>query len=387
MKVLHLITNLEPDGAQIALLDLLRHLPGPGDDFAVAYLMGHPRALRGRQPANFRLLDLSRAGRPDPLLIGRLIRLLRGRRYDLVHTHLVHAGIAGKIAASVAGSIPVVTTRHYASDAKEGTFLYRVENRLTRRCAAVIAVSEAVRAHLIERGIARAERIVTILNGVDSRLFDPSLRRSDRASHAGAPRIGTVGRLHPQKGQAVGLRAFASILQRYPGATFEIIGTGGLRDSLAAQARDLGIAGGVRFLGSVPREELAERMAGWDLAIFPSLWEGFGIAAAEASAMELPVIASRIEGLAEIVEDGATGLLVPPGDPAALAEAVVRVLSNSGAAREMGRAGRIRVASRYSIPSAADQTRQVYESVLARDGSAGWTVGIARRSGEGKRTR
>jgi glycosyltransferase involved in cell wall biosynthesis len=363
MRVLHLITNLEPDGAQTALLDLLRQAPSPSDDFAVGYLVGRPRALEGREPIGCRILDLSRSGNPDPLLLGRLAHLLRAHRYDIVHTHLVHAGIAGKLAA-LAGATPVVTTRHYAWDHKEGTILYRLENRLTRRCAAVIAVSDAVRAYLIDRRIARAEQVVTIPNGVDLERFDPAATRALRVDLASPPRIGMVGRLHPQKGHSVGLRAFSTILRRYPDASMEIVGRGDLRESLEREARELGIAGRIRFHGSVSHADIARHMASWDLAVFPSLWEGFGIAAAEAMAMELPVVASRVEGLAEVVEDGTTGLLVPPDDPRALADAVLRLLSNRAEAEEMGRRGRIRVTDRFSIESGAARIRNVYTSIL-----------------------
>ncbi len=364
MRILHLITNLEPDGAQTALLDLLRHAQSGSDDFTVGYLVGRPRALEGREPLGCHILDLSLGGRPDPLLLGRLTHMLRARRYDLVHTHLVHAGIAGKLAAALAGSTPVVTTRHYAWDHKEGTFLYRLENRLTRRCAAVIAVSDAVRAYLIDRKIARAEQVVTIPNGVDLDRFDPSAMRRNRDDLAAAPRIGMVGRLHPQKGHSVGLRAFSTILRRYPDASLEIVGSGGLRESLEREAGELGIAGRVHFHGSIPHADIARHMAGWDLAMFPSLWEGFGIAAAEAMAMELPVVASRVEGLMEVVEDGTTGLLVPSDDPGALAEAVLRLLSNRAEAGAMGRRGRIRIADRFSVQRGAARIRSVYESVL-----------------------
>lgn len=298
------------------------------------------------------------------MLLGRLTHLLRAHRYDIVHTHLVHAGIAGKLVAALRGSTPVVTTRHYAWDHKEETFLYRLENRLTRRCATVVAVSDAVRAYLIDRKIARADRIVTIPNGVDLERFDPSAIRFHRDDLASAPRIGMVGRLHPQKGHSVGLRAFSTILHRHPDASLEIIGRGDLQESLEREAGELGIAGRVHFHGSVSHADIARQMASWDLAVFPSLWEGFGIAAAEAMAMELPVVASRVEGLAEVVEDGTTGLLVPSDDPRALADAVVRLLSNRAEAEEMGRRGRIRIADRFSIQSGAVRLRNVYASIL-----------------------
>lgn len=362
-KILHLITHMERDGAQVALLDTLRAISPAAGRFTIAYLAGGGSALDGPRPAGVPIVNLSRGGRFDPFVLPRLIGLIRRERFDLIHTHLVHAGVVGKIAARIC-DLPFITTRHYASEAKEKTLLYRLEDRLAAGSAAIVAVSFSVRRHLIDRGIAPAERIVVIPNGVDLELFDRSRVPAPERRAPDRPLLGILGRLHPQKGHAILLRSFAELLPHFPSAELEIIGEGPLRVSLSEQARDLGIERHLRFAGSVPHHEIPARLLAWDIAVMPSLWEAFGIAAAEAMAMERPVVASRVEGLAAVVQDGTTGLLVAPGDARELAHAIERLLIDPHMQQRMGQAGRQRVAEAFSIADAADASRQLYDRVL-----------------------
>jgi glycosyltransferase involved in cell wall biosynthesis len=380
-RILHLITTLEPDGAQTQLLDLARRIDPARYGVEIAYLYKRgtaiprspdvPAAPGGRTADRFvaddvPIHDLSREGRFDPLVLFRLARMIRRERFDLVHTHLVHAGIVGKAAARLAGSIPVVATRHYASEGKEGTLLYRVEDRMTSGCAAVIAVSASVRRHLVEHAIAPADRIVVIPNGVDLDLFDPS-RYATRTKRTDVDLvIGSTGRLCEQKGHFTLVEAAPAILARHPHARIEIVGAGPLRGELQSRARGLGVAERVLFRGSVPHDEIPGVIAGWDLFVMPSQWEGFGIAAAEAMAMEKAVVASAVEGLTELVLAGTTGVLVPPGRPEALAEAIARLLDDGDLRARMGRAARERVRDLFSIQRAAERTEEVYRSVFAR---------------------
>lgn len=363
-KILHLITTMERDGAQVALLDTLRAINPAAGRFTIAYLTGAGAALADPRPAGVAIVDLSRGGRFDPLVLPRVIGLIRRERFDLIHTHLVHAGIVGKIAARIC-DLPFVTTRHYASEAKEGTLLYRIEDRLTAGSAAIVAVSAAVRRHLIDRGIAPAERIVVIPNGVDLERFDPLRVAPAVPRSPDRPVLGVLGRLHPQKGQAILLHAFAELLPRFPSAELEIIGEGPLREALAAQALDFGISERVRFSGSVPHNEIPSRLARWDITVMPSLWEGFGIAAAEAMAMERAVVASRIEGLAELIVDGVTGRLVPPNDSDSLARAIAELLLDPDLRLRMGRAARARIEARFSIAASAAALQRLYGGILA----------------------
>jgi glycosyltransferase involved in cell wall biosynthesis len=360
-RILHLITTPEVDGAQTQLAQLARFLDGERHGIQIAHFYKRGNAF---SDAAVPVHDLSLGGRLDPFVLYRLLRLIRGERIDLIHTHLVHAGILGKLAARLAGSIPIVTTRHYASEGKEGSIPYRLEDRMTARCAAVVAVSDAVRRHLIERRIASAEKVTVVPNGVDIDLFDSSRFAPLERGDAHDPVIGSVGRLHPQKGHSVLLDAAPAILARCPKARIEIVGEGPLRRTLESRARELGIDEHLCFLGPVPFAEIPATLARWDLFVMPSRWEGFGIAAAEAMAMGIPVVASAVEGIAELVRDGMTGSLVQPGDSGALASATLKLLADEEMRTRMGQSGRKRVAEDFSIQSAAERLGEIYGRVL-----------------------
>ncbi|MFN8548549.1 MAG: glycosyltransferase [Candidatus Eisenbacteria bacterium] len=363
-RVLHVITTLESAGAQVQLVDLIDRLRDSRYDSAIAYLIGDAGIARGVCP----LVDLSRGGRFDPLSAFALARYLRRERIDLVHTHLVHAGIVGKLAARLTGVRAVVTTRHYARELKSGSLVYRLEDRLTRGADRVIAVSQSVRSHLLRERIADADRIEVIPNGVDFAFFDrarlPEQKRESREGRV----LGTVGRLHPQKGQDDLLRAFAILSSRYPDLRLEIVGEGPLRPALQGLTRELGVENRVSFLGILTREALRARLAAWELFALPSRWEAFGIALLEAMAMELPVVASAVEGIAELVSHEVNGRLVPPNDPGALAAEFERLLLRPEEAREMGRRAREEALSRFDLAAAASRLVATYDQLLALRG-------------------
>ncbi len=363
-RILHLITTSEADGAQTQLAQIARHMDGGRYQIQIAFLCRRGPAFdRTTVPVH----DFSLGGHPDPLALLRIFKTIRRERIDLVHTHLVHAGVLGKLAARLAGNIPVVTTRHYASEGKEKSFLYRLEDRMTAGCEAVIAISDSVRGHMIARGIAPAGRIAVIPNGIDLDLFDPSRFARTPALPEDSITIGSVGRLGIQKGHSILLDAASAILASFPRLRIEIVGEGPLRGNLEAQARRLGIEDRLHLRGSVPHDEMPAILSGWDLLVMPSRWEGFGIAAAEAMAMERAVVASAVEGMAELIQDGVSGALVPPNQPDALAGAVIRLLDDDDRRRSIGRAGRRRVREHYSIGAAAARLEQLYDSILGLD--------------------
>jgi glycosyltransferase involved in cell wall biosynthesis len=178
--------------------------------------------------------------------------------------------------------------------------------------------------------------------------------------------VGTVGRLHPQKGFASLLAAVARVRERLPAIRLLLVGGGALRRDLVARAEALGLAEVVIFAGS--RGDVPEILAALDLFVLPSLWEGLPNAVLEAMAAGLPVVATAAGGTPEVVVDGETGLLVPPGDVTALAEAIERLLRDPGLRRKMGEAGRKRVEGHFTIEQTVAQTVALYETLLRQKG-------------------
>jgi glycosyltransferase involved in cell wall biosynthesis len=176
---------------------------------------------------------------------------------------------------------------------------------------------------------------------------------------SGPPIIGTAGRLVASKGIAHLLRAVALARRQIPDLRLEIAGAGANEPALRAEAQRVGQ---VTFLGWQP--SLAETLARWQVFVFPTLEEGFGIAALEAMAAGLPVVASRVGGLPELVEDGVTGRLVPAGDERALAACLTDLLADPAARSALGRAGQARAQALFSIERMVAEVEALYERLL-----------------------
>jgi glycosyltransferase involved in cell wall biosynthesis len=328
----------------------------------VAFLKGDGRLAREERYAGVEVIDLTRGGRFTFGSLFRMARLIREREIGLVHTHLVHGGIVGRLAARLAGVRRVVTTRHYAVEQKERSPAYRLENRMTWGTGRVIAISEAVKRHLEEQGIARPERIRVIHNALDPGLFggEPAAVPPDPSR---PPVLGSIGRLRPQKGFHHLLEAFRLVLGGHPRAVLEIVGDGPLRGELETRCRELGIDDSVRFLGAVPHTLVPEQIDSWDLFVLSSVWEGFGMVLIEAMARARATVATRVEGVVEVVAEGVTGLLVPPADPAALAGAMGELFDDPERRSAMGRAGRERALNLFSIETFVEKTLAVYDEL------------------------
>ena len=365
IRAIHVINSLELGGAETLLARLCRYLPEYGVEPVVATLRGPGRLAPAFASVGTKIVDLSWHGRAVPWAPWRLARAIRQHEADIVHTHLVHAGIAGKLAAAIAGR-PVVTTRHYARNAKHDTALYRLEHYLTRRYAArVVAVGEQVRHHLVSRSLADPSRIVVHRNAVDLGAFSERRRRD---TSGGDFLIGTMGRLHPVKAHEVFLKAMAHLHRRHPGVAAAIVGGGQRRATLEALSRDLGLEGVVRFVGPVPHEDVPSWFDRFDVFVLSSDWEGLPMVVLEAAAAGLPIVATDVGDVGEVVRDGDTGYLVPPRDPRALADAIARMIEEPDSRREMGSNARALAESQFDVRRLAQQTAELYREVLAEAG-------------------
>jgi glycosyltransferase involved in cell wall biosynthesis len=201
--------------------------------------------------------------------------------------------------------------------------------------------------------------------GIDLGQFDPASHpRAQRPSDARLV-VGTMSRLSPEKGLEYLLRATALLRDRGTDVDVVVAGEGPSRDELKALATALKLDERVTFPGEVRHEDVPGVLAGLDIFAMPSTWEGFGVSALEASAMKLPVVASDIHGIPDVVIDGETGLLVPPADPAALADAIERLARDEGLRKRMGEAGRAYVAREYRWEDNARLMEALYDEMTA----------------------
>jgi glycosyltransferase involved in cell wall biosynthesis len=203
--------------------------------------------------------------------------------------------------------------------------------------------------------------VAVIPYGVDVEQFCPGPERPQN----GPIVIGAVARLSPEKGLDVLLRAVALMRDRGIETQVILAGDGPNREELVRLAAELGLSTRVEFVGEVAHEDVPAVLRRMEIFVIPSTWEGFGVAALEASAMELPVVGSNIHGLPDVVLDGETGLLVPAGDGAKLAEAIGRLIADRDLRRRMGAAGRTFVLREYRWEDNARLMEALYERVMA----------------------
>jgi glycosyltransferase involved in cell wall biosynthesis len=299
----------------------------------------------------------------DPQCLLDVYRFIRKGRFDLVHTHLIHADLYGGLAARLAGVPRVVSTRHNDDPFRRGAggTLWRLAARRSDR---VIVLSRYL-AQFVQRveGV-NPGRIVTIPYGLPPASGNGrgTATREDLGLPPDGPLVASVGRLVRQKGHRDLLRAWPRVVAAFPRARLLIVGEGPLRRRLLEETSALGIRDSVTFTGW--RTDIPALLELADMCVHPSLWEGFGLTLLEAMAAGRCIVASRVSTIPEVVLDGETGRLVPPGDSGALAEAIVQLLADPERRRKLGEAGRRRLTETFGVERMARATEAVYDELL-----------------------
>jgi glycosyltransferase involved in cell wall biosynthesis len=363
--ILFVVTLAEVGGAQSYVRYLLCSAAEEGFDAAVAAHGDGPlktAAARLDVPF-FALTHVRRKLSPihDPLGIVELTRLYRRLRPDIVHLNSSKAGVLGRIAAIPARvPIRIFTAHGWAYKAATGvdSRLYLFADRAVESLTSmVICVSENERRAGLAAGVCTAERSTVIRNAVDVGAAPRRAHRDDQPVQ-----IVSVGRLAAPKDFSTLLAAMARLPEGR--ARLRVLGDGPLRSELEAQKCALGIDNAVEFMGEVPavRPYLDEA----DVFVLASLSEGMPVSILEAMAAGLPVVASAVDGLEEVVVDGKTGFLTPPSDAAALAARLRRLIEDPSLRSALGRAGRKRAEEHFSLPAWREAHFSLYRSLLAR---------------------
>jgi glycosyltransferase involved in cell wall biosynthesis len=297
----------------------------------------------------------------------RVLAYLATHRPTILHTHLVHADAYGQTAGTMAG-IPVrLSTKHGFNEFREGHVFALGDRTIGALAHRQIAISRGLARYLAEtEGFSEPDFEIVHYGIAPGTEPEP---------YAGAdPRFLCVGRLIPIKGHVVLLRAFRRVLDECPEARLDIAGRGALEHGLKDLARELGLSEAVRFLGHVtPIQRAIEQSFA---VVVPSLGEGFGMVALEAMERARPVIAASIGGLEDLVREGETGLLVPPGDADALAEAMLALANDPVRAAAMGRAGHARAIDRFPEDRCTERTEEVYRYWLGERRNGGVTAAL-----------
>ena len=368
VRILHLITELGVGGAQKVLAQLLPRLNRERFAPTVACLYGGEGEVGGAIRAmGVSTVDLEMTARWRVDAGWRLYRLLRSERPAILHTWLFHANVMGRLIGRLAG-VPIVLSGERTMG-MENAWRYRV-NRFTDGLAdRVVCVSEEVARFCVEEVGTPRDKVTVIPNGVDVKRYadlpDVAEARSQLGMPQEKPLVGTVARLEPAKRMDVLLQTMALV----PTASAVIVGDGRQRSALETLAEQLKLADRVWFVGH--REDVRCWLAALDLFVLCSDREGMPNAVLEAMAAGLPVAATAVGGVPEVVVDGVTGVLVPPGEPATLAEAVAGLLGDKELRRRMGEAGQRRIEECFSVERTVERTEALYEELLAEKALTG----------------
>lgn len=308
----------------------------------------------------------SRKGKWDPRPLVRLVQQFRADGTKVVHTHhigqLLYGGLAGRWAGC-----RVVHTEHdyYSLRRPRAQQLLRVLTRLADR---VTAVAEPVRSFLEGTVGLPASKLITIQNGVEIDRYETAIPhdRHKWGLKTSDVIIGCVARLSPEKGHKVLLQALVKVISRHPQTRLALIGDGEERERLQHLTADLNIVDFVRFLGL--RVDVPEVLATCDLFALPSIQEGFPMVILEALAAGKAVIASEVGAIPDAIRHGSTGVLVPPGDADALADALCFLIEDQGARQRLGQNGRKFVREAYDFERTVGRYDDLYHKILGEAG-------------------
>lgn len=356
MRILHVITGIQRGGAEHLLLNGCE-LISPNHELMVVYLKGTP-TLREEFSKFARLVHV-------PLNISalhNLIACIKEFNPDVIHTHLLHADLLGGIAASYL-KVPHICTMHnikFRNNWIDRAIFaaYRILFKATK--GDVISISSSVQRHVESELNVPNNKSHLIYNAIPNR--QAHLKPVEAGKHRSPIcKIIFAGRLTPQKSVHTLLEAVSKLPNKDYRLT--IIGDGPEKTPLEILADELGIRDTTEFLGELDRDYLLSQISQADIFVLPSVFEGFGIVILEAFQAGTPVISTSLEGPLEIINNGVTGILVPPADPRSLAVAIDRLINNPGLRANMANAAKLDFERRFSMEIHVDELERVYSSV------------------------
>jgi len=350
-------------GAEEMVLNLVRHLParfepaicciheaGPiGEEIRKT---GTPVAVLGLTP-----------GLRHPWDVAGIRRYLRDTKPTIVHTFLLTASLYGRLAA-ILEHVPIVIGTEVNIYERKRAHHVLAERMLMAGTDRVIVSANSVRDFYVGQVHADPSKIDVVYNAVDWQSIQAARSREDMRASLGLPAhakvAGVIARLTEQKGHRYLLQAMATPALK--DLELVVVGDGDLREALKAHAQTLGIAARVHFLGA--RRDLGDLLAAMDVFVMPSLWEGLPLSMILAMGAAMPVVATAVAGIPEIVVDRETGWLVPAGDPPALAAALAEVFADRARAATVGQAARDFVLPRFGVDGYVDAVAGLYDRLL-----------------------
>jgi glycosyltransferase involved in cell wall biosynthesis len=374
MDVCFLINQLAPGGAPTLLLDIVKHTDADTNiDYTVCFIEGDDTLVSDFEEAGARVIDFGAEFKFDPRALARMVWFFQREEFDVLHAHLPYSQMLGRVFGRLGSTERVISTQHNVPSERHP--ITRTLEQVTRPLdAATIAVAGDIE-RAFTGGVHRYEghlhgQWCTIYNGIDVEGFNEQVRQANptefcaRKEIEGDPLFLTVGRYVPAKAQHDLISAMGRLTDEHPDAHLLVVGWGELENELRHLVEKRDLTESVTITGRVPSEDIPEYYALADAFVSSSVREGLPIAILEAMAAGLPVIATKISGVQEAVENDETGLLVPPNSPGELDDAMIGAAS---AQESFGERGYDRVLNRFNVRRTVQLHVKLYHELTDRN--------------------
>lgn len=365
INILYLFVTLPIGGAEEHLLTVLKNLDLTQYNPIVCCI--REKGVIGEEIENrgIAIISLNRKSKSwDFRIVMDILKIIQTKNIQLIHTHLYHANMYGRIAALIS-KIPAVVTEHNVYPK------YKLRRRilnwfLAKKSKKIIAVSEMVKKDITVRDWIKPSKIEVIYNGIDIDRFPSAITKEEARQKLGVPTdcflIGTIGRLTDQKGQIYLINTIGIIKGIIPEIKLLLAGSGPLESDLKSIVSTKGLNEYVKFLGA--RRDIPDILKAMDVFVFPSLWEGLPMVLLEAMASSLPVVATSVGGITEILRNGINGIIVPPRNEGALVQAIIGLSKDKAKLKLLGEIGKKTVEDKFTASLMVKNLASIYESSL-----------------------
>lgn len=370
IRILEFATYAGMGGTQRILLEFLRHASRETYRFALCVLLEHGLLNEEASQLGIENISLNMRGYGDLSAWWKFYRYAKDRRFDLIRTYGLKADIIGRLVGAALG-IPVNITSVRSTDPWRKWYHVGLDSWTSGLTALYLSNSEAGRLAIHRRERIPLDKIVTIHNGLDLTPYRsasanaPAIQAQYRQVFGIAPTtrvLGIVANLGAMKGHTTLVDALPQILAQFPDVKCLFVGRDDVNGAIHRYVREKHLEQTVILTGL--RSDIPELLTLFDIFLLPSLWEGFPTALLEAMAMKKPVVSTAVGGTPELIDSENTGVLIPPRDPEALADAVIGLLSHPDRARMMGEAAQARVQQDFSIQTMVTETEALYARLL-----------------------
>ena len=375
IKLLHVITHLPIGGAQDNTLYTVELLNKDKYDISLSCNLNGELVSRAKKVKHLKLYDVPNLRREVSIINDiraflYLYKLIKKENFTIIHTHSSKAGFLGRVAAMLNKTPIVIHTIHgfafhdYMNSFKKNIFIY-LEKLSAKWTHGLVTVSNLNKKKVVDLGIAPIEKLKNIYSGIDLTLFINEKNdqfRKELNLDSNHLLLGSVGRLSNQKDPITMIEAFCIVIKSFPNAHLTLVGDGELRDEILIKIDQLQLNGRVHLTGN--KNDPWKIYHSLDLFIMSSIYEGLGRSITEALSCGVPVVCTSVEGVPEIVRDDETGILVPPKDPGALANGIIKSLNDMDNARAMAEEGRKFVNENFDVKKMVDDIDTLYDTLL-----------------------